>query len=146
MTRMGAVVTRQISSMRLATGASGKSIALEGSDMYYIQFNQVVTQAQMHGINAWNDAPFYAVSFSEVTFECENGSMIPATTHTWDAVRGTHQSEINVKADLIADLKSFIPDWKRWALEAFRKGDRVDGKRCLAEMRDCRQKLNALTA
>lgn len=44
------------------------------------------------------------------------------------------------------DLQFFISEWKRWALEAFRKGDRADGLRCMAEMRDCRQKLNALKA
>lgn len=44
------------------------------------------------------------------------------------------------------DLQGFIDDWKRWALEAFRKGDREEGQRCMAELRDCRQKLQALTA
>ncbi|MCP6691323.1 hypothetical protein [Pseudomonas donghuensis] len=53
---------------------------------------------------------------------------------------------ITEKQAIAGDLTFFISEWKRWALEAFRKGDRAEGKRCLDEMRDCRQKLNALTA
>ncbi|MBH3342489.1 hypothetical protein I5O09_01900 [Pseudomonas parafulva] len=47
---------------------------------------------------------------------------------------------------IAGDLTFFISEWKRWALEAFRKGDHAEGQRCMAEMRDCRQKLNALNA
>lgn len=53
---------------------------------------------------------------------------------------------VSTKAAMAADLEGFIADWKRWALEAFRKGDRADGQRCMAEMMDCRQKLRELTA
>lgn len=62
------------------------------------------------------------------------------------AIRNDKGQFVSTNAALIADLKSFIPDWKRWALEAFRKGDRADGLRCMAGLRDCRQKLNALQA
>lgn len=53
---------------------------------------------------------------------------------------------ITEKAAYAADLEFFISEWKRWALEAFRKGDRAEALRCKAEMNDCRQKLNALQA
>lgn len=51
---------------------------------------------------------------------------------------------ITEKSALIADLTFFVSEWKRWALASFRKGDRDDGLRCMAELRDCRQKLAAL--
>ena len=53
---------------------------------------------------------------------------------------------ITETAAIAMDLRFFISEWKRWALQAFKKGDRADGLRCMAEMRDCRQKLNALQA
>lgn len=62
------------------------------------------------------------------------------------AIRNDKGQFVSTKAALIADLEGFIADWKRWALQAFRKGDRADGQRCMAELRDCRQKLNALQA
>ncbi|MDX3740189.1 hypothetical protein [Pseudomonas sp.] len=53
---------------------------------------------------------------------------------------------ITEKQAIAGDLTFFISEWKRWALEAFRKGDREDGRRCMAEMRDCRQKLREVAA
>jgi hypothetical protein len=53
---------------------------------------------------------------------------------------------VSTKNAMIVDLEGFIADWKRWALAAFRKDDREDGARCMAELNDCRQKLKALTA
>lgn len=53
---------------------------------------------------------------------------------------------ITEKAAIASDLEFFISEWKRWTLEAFRKGDRAEALRCKAEMDDCRQKLNALQA
>ena len=53
---------------------------------------------------------------------------------------------ITEKAAYVTDLEFFISEWKSWALEAFRKGDRTEALRCKAEMDDCRQKLNALQA
>ncbi len=61
-------------------------------------------------------------------------------------IRNDKGQFVSTKAALIADLEGFIDDWKHWALQAFRKGDRADGKRCMAELRDCRQKLRALVA
>jgi len=46
----------------------------------------------------------------------------------------------------IADLQGFISDWKFWALEAFRSGNREEGLRCKHELDDCRKKLAALTS
>lgn len=51
---------------------------------------------------------------------------------------------ISESAAIAMDLMFFISEWKRWALDAFRNGDRPEGLRCVAEMRDCRQKLNEL--
>ena len=45
-----------------------------------------------------------------------------------------------------ADLEGFIADWKRWAIQALREGNRAEALRCKAEMDDCRRKLNALSA
>jgi hypothetical protein len=53
---------------------------------------------------------------------------------------------INETAAIRLDLSFFISEWRRWALEAKRKGDHAEAERCLVEMRDCRQKLSALTA
>ncbi|HFZ2572398.1 TPA: hypothetical protein ACIJ25_001886 [Pseudomonas aeruginosa] len=53
---------------------------------------------------------------------------------------------VSAKQALVTDLEGFIADWKRWALEAFRKGDREEGLRCKREMDDCRKKLNELLA
>ena len=46
----------------------------------------------------------------------------------------------------IADLEGFIADWKRWALQAFRSGNREEGLRCKAELDACRLELAKLTA
>ncbi|WP_027921528.1 hypothetical protein [Pseudomonas sp. URMO17WK12:I12] len=62
------------------------------------------------------------------------------------AIRNDKGQFVSTKAALIADLEGFIADWKHWALEALRRGDRADGLRCMAELRDCRQKLKALAA
>ncbi|MFW3166311.1 hypothetical protein WBQ28_17665 [Pseudomonas syringae pv. syringae] len=53
---------------------------------------------------------------------------------------------INEAAAIKLDLSFFISEWKRWALEAKRKGDQAEAERCMTEMRDCRQKLKALAA
>ncbi len=53
---------------------------------------------------------------------------------------------ISETAALIADLTFFVSEWKRWAVEAMRKGDREECLRCKTEMNDCRRKLNALKA
>lgn len=46
----------------------------------------------------------------------------------------------------IADLEGFIADWKHWAVQAMRNGNRDEALRCKRELDDCRQKLAALTA
>ncbi len=53
---------------------------------------------------------------------------------------------ITEKQAIAGDLAFFISEWKRWALDAFRKGDRAEALRCRAEMDDCRRKLRELTA
>lgn len=53
---------------------------------------------------------------------------------------------VTTTAAMIADLEGFIADWKYWAIQALRKGDRAEAIRCKAEMDDCRRKLNALMA
>lgn len=53
---------------------------------------------------------------------------------------------ITEKQAIAGDLIFFISEWRRWAREAFRKGDREDVRRCMAELRDCREKLRALVA
>ena len=53
---------------------------------------------------------------------------------------------ITEKQAIVADLSFFISEWKRWALEALRKGDHKEGRRCAAELNDCRQKLRELNA
>jgi hypothetical protein len=46
----------------------------------------------------------------------------------------------------VADLKGFISDWKYWAIQAHREGNIEEARRCMAELRDCREKLDAITA
>lgn len=53
---------------------------------------------------------------------------------------------ISEAAAIAMDLRFFISEWKRWAIQALRKGDRTEALRCKAEMDDCRRKLNALQA
>jgi hypothetical protein len=53
---------------------------------------------------------------------------------------------INETAAIKLDLEFFISEWKRWAVQALRKGDPAEAKRCYAEMTDCRKKLKALAA
>lgn len=53
---------------------------------------------------------------------------------------------ISETAAIRMDLEFFISEWKRWAMEALRKGDKAEATRCAAEMNDCRRKLNALSA
>lgn len=62
------------------------------------------------------------------------------------AIRNDKGQFVSAQAAIVADLRFFISEWKRWGLDAYRKGDLADATRCLAEMRDCRQKLNALQA
>jgi hypothetical protein len=62
------------------------------------------------------------------------------------AIRNDKGQFVSMKAALIADLQSFIPDWNRWAREAHSKGDYSEAARCLAEVRVCRQKIDALQA
>jgi hypothetical protein len=53
---------------------------------------------------------------------------------------------VTTTAAMVTDLEGFIADWKNWAIQALRKGDRDEALRCKAEMDDCRRKLNALQA
>lgn len=53
---------------------------------------------------------------------------------------------VSKRQAMVADLEGFIADWKRWALEAFRSGNREEGLRCKREMDDCRKKLVSLIA
>lgn len=51
---------------------------------------------------------------------------------------------ISEAAAIAMDLRFFISEWKRWAIQAIRNGDPAEASRCYAEMTDCRKKLNAL--
>lgn len=62
------------------------------------------------------------------------------------SIRNDKGQFVSTNAAMIADLEGFIADWKHWAIQALRKGDRTDALRCKAEMDSCRQKLNALAA
>ena len=53
---------------------------------------------------------------------------------------------VSTTAAMVADLQGFIDDWTHWAKQALRGGDKAEAARCMAEVRDCRQKLNALQA
>lgn len=62
--------------------------------------------------------------------------------------RFLHRNEkgqfITEKASVCMDLEFFISEWKRWAVDALRNGDKTEAHRCVAEMNDCRRKLSAL--
>ncbi|WP_458373043.1 hypothetical protein [Pseudomonas laurylsulfatiphila] len=62
------------------------------------------------------------------------------------AIRNDKGQFVSIDAAMVVDLEGFIEDWKRWAIQALRKGDRVDALRCKAEMDSCRQKLSMLKA
>lgn len=51
---------------------------------------------------------------------------------------------VSAQQAMVADLHGFIGDWTHWAKQALRRGDKVEAARCMAEVRDCRQKLGDL--
>ncbi|WP_106804566.1 hypothetical protein [Pseudomonas sp. S5D5] len=53
---------------------------------------------------------------------------------------------ISVKDAMIEDFKFFISEYKRWAIEALRKGDRVQALEMKANVDSCRKELRALQA
>lgn len=53
---------------------------------------------------------------------------------------------VSTQKALAADLQGFIDDWTHWAKQALRGGDKAEAARCMAEARDCRQKLSTLQA
>ena len=62
------------------------------------------------------------------------------------AIRNDKGQFVSTQQALAADLQGFIDDWTHWAKQALRSGDKVKAARCMAEVRDCRQKLNTLQA
>ena len=62
------------------------------------------------------------------------------------AIRNDKGQFVSANAAIAADLNGFIDDWTNWAKQALRNGNREDAQRCMTEVRDCRQKLAALTA
>ena len=62
------------------------------------------------------------------------------------AIRNDKGQFVSISAAMVADLRGFIDDWTHWAKQALRSGDKAEAARCMAEVRDCRQKLNALQA
>ncbi|KAA8555152.1 hypothetical protein [Pseudomonas marginalis] len=62
------------------------------------------------------------------------------------AIRNDKGQFVSTQQALAADLQGFIADWTHWAKQALRGGDKAEAARCMAEVRDCRQKLNALQA
>ncbi|VVM51955.1 hypothetical protein PS663_00834 [Pseudomonas fluorescens] len=61
-------------------------------------------------------------------------------------IRNDKGQFVSTQHALAADLKGFIGDWMHWAKQALRSGDKAEAARCMAEVRDCRQKLSALQA
>lgn len=53
---------------------------------------------------------------------------------------------ISEKAAMIDDFKFFISEYKRWALEAKRKGNRALALEMHANMMNCRKELRVLVA
>ncbi|MNE47951.1 hypothetical protein D3C81_1707870 [compost metagenome] len=53
---------------------------------------------------------------------------------------------ITAKAAMIEDFKFFIAEYKRWAVEALRKGDKVTAIEMRNNMREAQRELNLLTA
>lgn len=83
--------------------------------MYLITFNtyqQETTELQWHGINAWNDAPFEGVSFSEVPFETQTGAIICAQTHEWSEKAGQH---ITTDIPWVADMDKKYSDAEQYS-------------------------------
>ncbi|MEW5507105.1 hypothetical protein [Pseudomonas antarctica] len=62
------------------------------------------------------------------------------------AIRNDKGQFVSTQQALAADLQGFIADWTHWAKQALRSGDKAEAGRCMAEVRDCRQKLSALQA
>lgn len=62
------------------------------------------------------------------------------------AIRNDKGQFVSASAAMVADLQGFIDDWTHWAKQALRGGDKAKAARCMAEVRDCRQKLNKLQA
>lgn len=62
------------------------------------------------------------------------------------AIRNDKGQFVSTSAAMVADLQGFIDDWTHWAKQALRSGDKTEAARCMAEVRDCRQKLSALKA
>ncbi|MBD8669799.1 hypothetical protein OQ519_25110 [Pseudomonas lurida] len=61
-------------------------------------------------------------------------------------IRNDKGQFVSTQQALAADLQGFIDDWTHWAKQALRSGDKAKATHCMAEVRDCRQKLNALQA
>lgn len=59
-------------------------------------------------------------------------------------IRNQKGQFVSTQQAMIADLQGFIADWMHWSKQALRSGDRAQAASCMAEVRDCRQKLNAL--
>ncbi|MBK3479829.1 hypothetical protein JJD66_27485 [Pseudomonas sp. MF6751] len=61
-------------------------------------------------------------------------------------IRNDKGQFVSTQQALAADLQGFIDDWTHWAKQALRSGDKAKANHCMEEVRDCRQKLNALQA
>lgn len=53
---------------------------------------------------------------------------------------------ITFKQATINDYKFFISEYKRWAIEALRKGDQAQAKEMKGNMDECRKALRELQA
>ncbi|MCK9801438.1 hypothetical protein M1B34_28160 [Pseudomonas sp. MAFF 302030] len=62
------------------------------------------------------------------------------------AIRNDKGQFVSTSATMVADLQGSIDGWTHWAKQALRDGDNAEAARCMADVRDCRQKLNALKA